>query len=94
MEGRLSSVLFGPIASLGCRDTGPDAWYCIEHLASLTQILCLADLEQQIFDHLPGIGPERLAAISLALAPLQIDLGSENLRSPGSEIAIFGKDIL
>ncbi len=76
------------------QDTGPDAWRCIECLAPLTQILCLADLEQQIFDHLPGIGPERLAAISLALAPLQIDLGSENLRSPGSEIAIFGQDIL
>jgi DNA helicase II / ATP-dependent DNA helicase PcrA len=76
------------------QDTGPDAWRCIEHLASLTQILCLADLEQQIFDHLPGIGPERLAAISLALTPLQIDLGSENLRSPGSEIVIFGQDIL
>jgi DNA helicase II / ATP-dependent DNA helicase PcrA len=32
------------------QDTGPDAWRCIESLASLTQILCLADLDQQIFD--------------------------------------------
>jgi len=26
-------------------------------LSPLTQIICLADLDQQIFDHLPGIGP-------------------------------------
>jgi len=76
------------------QDTGPDAWRCIELLAPFTQVLCLADLEQQIFDHLPGIGPERLAAISHALTPLEIDLGTENLRSPGSEIATFGQDVI
>lgn len=76
------------------QDTGPDAWRCIELLAAETQIICLADLEQQIFDHLPGIGPERIEAIKLALHPLEIELGSENLRSPGSEIGEFGRDIL
>jgi DNA helicase-2/ATP-dependent DNA helicase PcrA len=76
------------------QDTGPDAWRCIELLATETQIICLADLEQQIFDHLPGIGPERIEAIKSALHPLEIGLGSENMRSPGSEIAEFGRDIL
>jgi len=76
------------------QDTSPAAWHCVESLASLTQIICLADLEQQIFDHLEGIGPERLDAIKAALQPLEIDLGSESLRSPGSQIAEFGKDIL
>jgi DNA helicase-2/ATP-dependent DNA helicase PcrA len=51
-------------------------------------------LEQQIFDHLPGIGPERIEAIKAALTPTEINLGSENLRSPGSQIAEFGQDIL
>lgn len=76
------------------QDTGPDAWRCVEMLAPLTQVICLADLEQQIFDYLPGIGPERLDAIKAALRPLEINLGSENLRSPDSEIAEFGRDIL
>jgi DNA helicase-2/ATP-dependent DNA helicase PcrA len=76
------------------QDTGPDAWRCVEMLAPLAQVICLADLEQQIFDHLPGIGPERLDAIKAALQPLEVNLGSENMRSPGSQIAEFGRDIL
>jgi DNA helicase-2/ATP-dependent DNA helicase PcrA len=76
------------------QDTGPDAWSCVELLAGQTQVICLADLEQQIFDHLPGIGPERIESIKAALSPLEVNLGSENLRSPGSEIADFGRDIL
>jgi DNA helicase II / ATP-dependent DNA helicase PcrA len=76
------------------QDTGPDAWQCMELLAGETQVICLADLEQQIFDHLPGIGPERIESIKAALSPLEVNLGSENLRSPGSEIGDFGRDIL
>jgi DNA helicase-2/ATP-dependent DNA helicase PcrA len=76
------------------QDTGPDAWRCIELLAASTQVICLADLEQQIFDHLPGIGPERIEAIKAVLTPTEINLGSENMRSPGSQIAEFGRDIL
>jgi DNA helicase-2/ATP-dependent DNA helicase PcrA len=51
-------------------------------------------MEQQIFDHLPGIGPERVVAIRDALTPLEIDLGAQNHRSGGTEIATFGQDIL
>lgn len=76
------------------QDTGPEAWRCIRLLAPHTQIVCLADMEQQIFDHLPGVGPERIVAIRESLAPLEIDLGSDNHRSPGTEIAVFGTDIL
>ena len=56
--------------------------------------MCLADLDQQIFDHLPGIGPERVAAIEKALNPVCVDLGNENNRSLGTEIATFANDIL
>jgi hypothetical protein len=51
-------------------------------------------LEQQIFDYLPGIDPARIDDIKQTLAPLCIDLGSDNYRGPGLEIAIFGRDIL
>lgn len=76
------------------QDTGQFAWQCIEMLAPHSQIICLADLEQQIFDYLPGVGPERIAAIRAALNPLEVDLGTQNHRSPDSEILIFANDIL
>lgn len=76
------------------QDTGSAAWSCIEKLADLCQIICLADLDQQIFDHLEGVGPERIEHIKDALAPVFVDLGSDNNRSPGTEIAVFGNDIL
>lgn len=76
------------------QDTGQFAWQCIEMLAPHAQIVCLADLEQQIFDYLPGVGPERVAAIRAALNPLEVDLGTQNHRSPDSEILIFANDIL
>lgn len=76
------------------QDTDAHAWRCIDLLSATAQIICLADLDQQIFDHLPGIGPERIDAIRRTLAPLEIDLGRQNHRSDGTEIAIFGQDIL
>ena len=76
------------------QDTAPEPWSCIEILSQHVQIVCLADLDQQIFDHLPGIGPERIAAIEKCLNPLCVDLGSENNRSPGTEITAFANDIL
>ena len=51
-------------------------------------------MEQQIFDYIPGIGPERIEAIRKALNPLEVNLGSENHRSPGSEIVQFGNDLI
>ncbi len=76
------------------QDTGDNAWKCVELLAPHLQVVCLADLEQQIFDFLPGVGPERVAAIRTALAPLEVDLGGENHRSPDSEILAFANDVL
>jgi DNA helicase-2/ATP-dependent DNA helicase PcrA len=76
------------------QDTGDAAWRCIELLAPHSQIICLADLEQQIFDFLPGVGPERVNVIRAALTPLEVDFGEQNHRSPDSEILTFANDIL
>lgn len=76
------------------QDTWPDAWECVKTLAPSVQVICLADLDQQIFDHLPGIGPERVAEVEATLQPLCVDLGSENNRSAGTEIAAFANDVL
>jgi DNA helicase II / ATP-dependent DNA helicase PcrA len=76
------------------QDTGTDAWEIVKHLKSLTQTICLADPEQQIFDYLPGVGPERIEAIRAELLPLELDLGQQNNRSPGTDIAAFGNDLI
>lgn len=76
------------------QDTGQFSWQCIQMLAGHTQVLCLADLDQQIFDFLPGVGAERVIAIRETLQPHEIDLGTQNHRSPDSEILAFGNDIL
>ena len=76
------------------QDTGADQWACMEAIADLVQLVCLADLDQQIYDFRPDVSPERLTQIVLALTPLKVDLGAQNIRSPGAEIVKFGNDIL
>jgi DNA helicase-2/ATP-dependent DNA helicase PcrA len=76
------------------QDTSGDQWQCIRLLAENSQIICLADPNQMIYDFIPGVGPQRIADIRAALTPLVVDLASENNRSPGTEIAVFGRDIL
>lgn len=76
------------------QDTGDEQWECVRLLAERSQVICLADPDQMIYDFLPGVGPSRLGNIRAALAPLEIDFERENNRSPGTEIATFARDIL
>ena len=76
------------------QDTGTEQWACMEALASLTQLVCLADLDQQIYDFRPDVSRERVEEIMSTLAPLEVDLGVQNNRSPDVEILKFGNDIL
>lgn len=76
------------------QDTGTEQWACMEALAAKSQVICLADLDQLIFDHLPGVGPERVDQIRAALKPIEVDLGEDNNRSPGTEILAFARDVL
>jgi DNA helicase-2/ATP-dependent DNA helicase PcrA len=76
------------------QDTGTEQWGCIELLAELTQLVCLADLEQQIYDFRRDVSPDRLKQILTAIQPLEVDLAGQNRRSPGVEIVPFGNDVL
>jgi DNA helicase-2/ATP-dependent DNA helicase PcrA len=76
------------------QDTAEDQWQSVKLLAECVQLMCLADLDQQIYDFRPGVSAERVTHIMAALNPLRIDLESQNHRSPGSEIVTFGNDIL
>lgn len=76
------------------QDTGSDQWSCIAELAQFVQLICLADLDQQIYDFRPDVSPDRIKHIMQALRPLDVALGAQNNRSPGSEIVKFGNDVL
>lgn len=76
------------------QDTGTEQWECLKILADYTQLVCLADQEQQIYDFRSDVSPDRLKQIMSALHPLEIPLGTQNNRSPGVEIVEFGNDIL
>jgi DNA helicase II / ATP-dependent DNA helicase PcrA len=76
------------------QDTGTEQWACLAMLAEYTQIVCLADPDQQIFDYRPDVSPRRLDEIMEVLKPERVDLASQNNRSPGVEIVDFGNDIL
>ena len=76
------------------QDTAPDAWHCIVRLAPFTQVVCLADPDQQIFDFIRGVGAHRLADIRNTLQPLEVNLGTANRRSQGTGILALGNDLL
>lgn len=76
------------------QDTGEDQWSCIKLLSERSQIMCLADLDQQIYDFRPEVSSERVREILAALKPLVEDFRGENRRSPGTEITAFARDIL
>jgi DNA helicase-2/ATP-dependent DNA helicase PcrA len=76
------------------QDTNEEQWNCIKLLAPICQLLCLADLEQQIYDFRQGVNAERVNNILSQINPLRIDFGSQNNRSSGLEILQFGDDIL
>lgn len=76
------------------QDTDEAQWASARELASQSQLICLADLEQQIYDFREGVNAERVTNILEQLNPLRIDLGEQNNRSPDSEILQCGNDIL
>lgn len=76
------------------QDTAEDQWQCVRLLSAGTQIMCLADLDQQIYDFRPGVSSDRVMHIMAALQPLRVDLAGENHRSPDSEIVAFANDVL
>jgi DNA helicase-2/ATP-dependent DNA helicase PcrA len=76
------------------QDTAEDQWAIAKLMAEKSQLMCLADLDQQIYDFRPGVSAERVEQIIAALHPLRVDLQAQNHRSPNCEIVQFGNDIL
>lgn len=76
------------------QDTDSTQWDSIRTLASVSQLVMLADLDQQIHDYQPDITPERVSEIVTALNPTEVTLGEQNFRSGGTQIVPFARDVL
>lgn len=76
------------------QDTDAQQWECIKVFSSSSQIILLADLDQQIHDYREDVTPERINDIIQELEPTQVALGNTNHRSGGTEIAVFARDLL
>ena len=65
----------------------------VQALGENSRLLALADPEQRIYDWI-GADPKRLEHFQSAFKPSKVDLGADNHRSTGTDIAAFGNDIL
>jgi DNA helicase II / ATP-dependent DNA helicase PcrA len=75
------------------QDTNAGQWSAVRALGEFSRLIALADPEQRIYDFI-GADPERLEHFKAAFAPSVVDLSTDNHRSKGTEIALFGNDLL
>ena len=75
------------------QDTNAQQWRVVQALGSLCRLIALADPEQRIYDWL-GADPARLDHFRESFSPKEVDLSTTNHRSAGTEIAVFGNDLL
>lgn len=90
---RLVSTRYPYIILDEFQDTSAEQWAVVKALGTYSILLALADPEQRIFDFI-GADPERLNHFKARFAPAETDLSTDNHRSKGSDIALFGNDIL
>ena len=75
------------------QDTNAAQWLVVQQLGVNSTLIALADEEQRIYDFM-GADPERLKHFKERFNPVEFDLGNENHRSSGTDIARLGDDIL
>lgn len=75
------------------QDTNPNQWGVVSALGISGHLIALADPEQRIFDFI-GADPKRLEHFRNTFSPTEINFGTANYRSVGTEITNFGNDIV
>jgi DNA helicase-2/ATP-dependent DNA helicase PcrA len=75
------------------QDTNAEEWELIQILGAKSRLIALADAEQRIYEF-RGADPKRIGEFIAAFQPAQFDFGTENNRSNGTDIAVFGNDLL
>lgn len=90
---RLIATMYPAIILDEFQDTNAPQWGVVQALGAFCRLIALADPEQRIYDWI-GADPARLDHFREAFAPKEVDLSTDNHRSPGTEIVIFGNDLL
>lgn len=90
---RLVAAMYPVIILDEFQDTNAQQWRVVRALGAFCRLIALADPEQRIYDWI-GADPARLDHFRDAFAPTTVDLSTDNHRSTGTEIALFGNDLL
>lgn len=75
------------------QDTNADQWRVVQQLGRDGTLVALADPEQRIYDWI-GADPARLDQFRVTFDHKEIVLQGENHRSAGTEILLFGNEVL
>lgn len=90
---RLIASMYPVIILDEFQDTNEAQWRVVQALSEVCRLIALADPEQRIYDWI-GADPARLDHFREAFKPTEVDLSTDNHRSAGTEIALFGNDVL
>lgn len=75
------------------QDTDSNEWELIKALGIESRLIALADPEQRIYEF-RGASPTRIPEFIGAFVPDEFDFTTTNHRSPGTDICVFGNDLL
>jgi DNA helicase-2/ATP-dependent DNA helicase PcrA len=90
---RLFATMYPVVILDEFQDTNAAQWRIVEAIGQFSRLIALADPEQRIFDFI-GADPERLNHFRQKFAPVEVDFGTTNHRSAGTDIGLFGNDVL
>ncbi len=76
------------------QDTNIDQWRAVKALSAASTVICLADPDQRIFGHLPGVDEERIDHAVAHLDPARFDLSQDNHRSPEGGLLAYANAVL
>lgn len=75
------------------QDTNADEWAMIRELGRNSRLIALGDPDQRIYEF-RGADPRRLGEFVEAFRPGSFEFSGENHRSDGTDITVFGNDLL
>ncbi len=90
---QLSAARYPVIILDEFQDTNADQWRVVQQLGRAGALVALADPEQRIYDWI-GADPARLDQFRATFENKEIVLQGENYRSAGTEILLFGNEVL